>query len=273
MDLKKLLVRASSGLIYVAVIVGTILWGYTGLMILGILFGVLATIEFEKLCGNLEKENVAIILLDLAGVLSLVLSFNPLLPFFSLLVWIGIIMIRLIVELYLHRENPLFSMASSFFIQLYIGVPLALMGATAFFTLPKVILLVFIFLWINDTGAYLVGSFIGRHKLFERISPKKSWEGFFGGLAFNLIAATAFCYCSSTFMGLHGSIVQWLVLALVVTVFGTWGDLIESLIKRYLHVKDSGNLIPGHGGILDRIDSFLLAMPAVFLYFVILYLC
>ena len=273
MDLKKLLVRSISGLIYVAIIVSTILWGYTGLMLLGIILGVLATIEFEKLCGNLHKDNAPLILLDLAGVLCLVLSFNPLLPFFTLLVWIGIMIIRMVTELYLHRDNPLNSLSSSFFIQIYIGLPLALMGATAFFMVPKVILLVFLFLWINDTGAYIVGSLLGRNKLFERISPKKSWEGFLGGLIFNLIAAALFCYCSTTFMGLHGSIGQWLGLAAVVTVFGTWGDLIESLIKRYLHVKDSGNLIPGHGGILDRIDSFLLAMPAVFLFFILLYLC
>ena len=272
MDLKKLLTRSLSGIIYVAIIVGCILWGYIGLTVLAILLGILATIEFEKICEDVNTRNLSLIYLDTLGVVCLALSFNPVMPVFPIILWGCVMITRFILELYVKNDNPVRSLALSMLTQIYIGVPLACMSATAFIMVPKVILILFLMLWINDTGAYIVGSLIGRHKLFERISPKKSWEGFFGGLLFNLIAATLFCYCSDSFMGLHSNIFQWLGLAIIVTVFGTWGDLIESMFKRHFHIKDSGNIIPGHGGILDRIDSFLLAMPAVTVYFALLYM-
>ena len=108
---------------------------------------------------------------------------------------------------------------------------------------------------------YLFGSLFGKHRLFERISPKKSWEGFVGGLLFALLASQAFAYLLPTY-----SAAQWLGLAVVVVVFGTWGDLIESLLKRQLGIKDSGHVLPGHGGMLDRFDSVLLAIPAAYIY-------
>lgn len=272
MDLKKLLTRALSGLVYVLIIVGCILWGYPGLAILGVVLAILATFELEKICHDINSRTKPLIIIDILGVVVLSLSFNNYIPVFPLVIWLCIIMARFIVELYIKNNNPVKSLAHSMLAQIYIGVPLACMGATAFIMNPKVILIVFMMLWINDTGAYIVGSMIGRHKLFERISPKKSWEGFFGGVIFNLIAATLFCYCSDTFMGLHSDITQWIGLAVIVTVFGTLGDLIESMFKRHFNIKDSGNIIPGHGGILDRIDSFLLAMPAVCVFFAFMYL-
>ncbi|MDE6537745.1 MAG: phosphatidate cytidylyltransferase [Muribaculaceae bacterium] len=270
MDIKKLLIRAGSGLIYVAIIVGCTLWGMNGIYLLGILFAGLATIEFEKLCGNLSLRDLPLVLLDLAGVYALLFAFNPTAPIITLCAWVAIMIVRMISELYTKRENPLRSLSISALIQLYIGLPFSLMVATATISIPKIILLLFIFLWINDTGAYIVGSLIGKHKLFVRVSPKKSWEGFFGGLIFNIGAAFLFCYGITSYFGFHSNIWIWIGWTLIVTIFGTWGDLIESLIKRFLNVKDSGNLIPGHGGILDRIDSFLLAMPAAFLYVVYL---
>ncbi|MDE5808533.1 MAG: phosphatidate cytidylyltransferase [Muribaculaceae bacterium] len=272
MELKKLLTRAFSGLIYVIIIVGSILWGYPGVALLGVLFAILATYELEKICHDVEENNKLMLWLDIAGVVALSLSFNPWITIVPIIVWICIMIVRFVSQLYVKNANPLRSLSHSFLAQIYIGVPLASMSACAFLVDPKVILLVFIMLWINDTGAFIVGSLIGKHKLFERISPKKSWEGFFGGLIFNIIAAVLFCYCSDSFMGLHSNIAQWLAVAVIVTVFGTWGDLIESMIKRHLNIKDSGNLIPGHGGILDRIDSFLLAMPAILVFFAIGYL-
>ncbi len=272
MDFKKLLTRSLSGIIYVAIIVGCIFGGYIGLSILGILLGILATMEFTKICNAVHNINFSLLYLDVLGVVVLSVSFNPVMPVFPIILWGCIMIVRFILELYVKNENPVRSLAHSMLTQIYIGVPLACMSATAFIMVPKVILIVFLMLWISDTGAYLVGSMIGKHRLFERISPKKSWEGFFGGLLFNLIAATLFCYCSHSFMGLHSNIFQWLGLAIIVTVFGTWGDLIESMFKRHFNIKDSGNIIPGHGGILDRIDSFLLAMPAVTVYFAFLYL-
>ena len=118
-----------------------------------------------------------------------------------------------------------------------------------------------IFIWANDTGAYIIGSRFGKRRLWERISPKKSWEGFFGGLVFTLVPAVIFAYFHPEIAGYH-----WIGLSVGVVVFGTWGDLIESLIKRTLNVKDSGCSLPGHGGFLDRFDSLLLAVYAMFFY-------
>ena len=121
-------------------------------------------------------------------------------------------------------------------------------------------LFMFVCIWLNDTGAYLVGCTIGKHRLFERISPKKSWEGFFGGMVF-CIAAGAFAH-----LLIGGSQAIWIPFAIIVSVFATWGDLVESLIKRTAGVKDSGNIMPGHGGVLDRIDSLLFVAPAILAY-------
>ena len=120
---------------------------------------------------------------------------------------------------------------------------------------------IFIFTWVNDTGAYCTGMLFGKHRLFERISPKKSWEGSVGGAAFSLLAAAVM---SRFFPFL--SLPQWMGLGLTVVVFGTWGDLTESLLKRTLGIKDSGNILPGHGGMLDRFDSTLMAVPAAVIY-------
>jgi phosphatidate cytidylyltransferase len=129
-------------------------------------------------------------------------------------------------------------------------------------------LCVFVFLWINDAGAYICGSLLGRHKLFPRISPGKSWEGSIGGAILVMAAAVLLWHITEQ----HGvnelglSAVEWAGLGLVIVVFGTWGDLIESLFKRTIGIKDSGNILPGHGGMLDRFDSTLMAVPAAVVY-------
>ena len=127
---------------------------------------------------------------------------------------------------------------------------------------------VFVFLWINDSGAYCCGSLLGRHKLFPRISPGKSWEGSIGGFVFVAAAAALIWYLTDLYgvNDLQLNLWQWIGLGLVVAVFGTWGDLVESLFKRTLGIKDSGNILPGHGGMLDRFDSSLLAIPAAVVY-------
>ena len=120
---------------------------------------------------------------------------------------------------------------------------------------------VFVFLWASDSGAYCFGSLFGRHKLFPRISPNKSWEGSVGG-GLVAVAASQIFACFEPSLGRW----EWLGLALTVVIFGTWGDLVESLLKRQLQIKDSGNILPGHGGMLDRFDSSLLAIPASVIY-------
>ena len=177
----------------------------------------------------------------------------------------------LVTELYSKQPDPINNWAYTMLSQMYIALPFSLINVLAFTSTPDgrvmfntiLPLSVFIFLWTNDTGAYCVGSLLGRHKLFPRISPGKSWEGSVGGALFVLAAAWAISYF------LDGAIlttIQWLGLGLVVAVFGTWGDLVESLFKRTLGIKDSGNILPGHGGMLDRFDSSLIAIPAAVVY-------
>ena len=163
--------------------------------------------------------------------------------------------------------------------QLYIALPFSLLNVLAFhqseagpFSVfdPILPLSVFVFLWINDTGAYLFGSLLGRHKLFPRISPGKSWEGSFGGAVLVMLVAWGISYLTDQYSILNiqysMSPLAWVGLGLTVVIFGTWGDLVESLFKRTLGIKDSGSILPGHGGMLDRFDSSLLAIPAAVVY-------
>lgn len=261
MDLKKLQTRSISGIVYIGIIIGCLLWGIIPFSFMGAFFAVVATLELKKITGALITRNTLITVLDCWGVG--LLSFGwMLVPLWG---WLVVMIMRLVAELYLKNSNPVSSLANSMMTQLYIGLPIALMVELSESYGAYLVLAVFIMIWLNDTGAFIVGSTMGRHRLFERISPKKSWEGFFGGLVFNIIAAILYwSYGNPGIM--HHSVCAWISLAVLVTLFSTWGDLIESLIKRSLHIKDSGNIIPGHGGILDRIDSLLLVMPATFVF-------
>ena len=181
----------------------------------------------------------------------------------------------MVAELYLKAKDPINNWAYTMLSQLYIALPLSLLNVLAFrsngydiqytYLMP---LSVFVFLWINDAGAYCVGSLLGRHKLFPRISPGKSWEGSIGGGLLVVAVAVLVWYLTDQYgvndLGLTAY--EWAGLGLVVVVFGTWGDLIESLFKRTLGIKDSGNVLPGHGGMLDRFDSTLMAVPAAVVY-------
>ena len=179
-----------------------------------------------------------------------------------------------IKELYIKHPNPIVNLGATMLSQMYIVLPLSLINVLAFksfgcfngespyYAIP---LAIYIFIWANDTGAYLIGSLFGRHRLFPRISPKKSWEGSFGGA---LLTVACGVVIAQFYVFLN--VWQWIGMALVVVVFGTFGDLTESMIKRYLGIKDSGNMLPGHGGILDRLDSMLFAIPAVMVYIYVL---
>lgn len=228
------------------------------------IFGVIATIEFEKITHEINRATVPALLLDMAGVVCLAFSWM----LFPLLIWIFILLCRMTLQLYIKSDSQLADMARSMMTQLYIGVPLGVMACIGNWWNLNLVLAIFMMIWINDTGAFLIGSLLGRHRLFERISPKKSWEGFIGGLVFNLVAAFIFCEYFGNFFALYrpSPLSTWLGMSVVVTVFATWGDLVESMIKRNLQIKDSGNIIPGHGGILDRIDSLLFVMPATLVY-------
>ncbi len=271
MDIKKLLVRSASGLVYCGLIVLAVIIGAPGILGLAVLFSILAGVEFANICKGEGKVFLPTLLLDIIGCITLCFGFE----IFPLIIWIAIIICRFVLELYTRSQTPVADLSKSMLMQIYIGLPMGLMVAIAYLLSPWLLLAVFLMIWINDTGAFIVGSSIGKHRLFERLSPKKSWEGFFGGLVFNLIAAWAFGTWLDNFFDMavfNRGYGVWFGLAVIVTVFATWGDLVESMFKRSLHIKDSGHLIPGHGGILDRIDSLLMVVPAVALYFTFLIL-
>jgi len=193
--------------------------------------------------------------------------------FFLLL--IPLIILIIIIELYRKQEKPFDSLAHTFFPVLYTAFPVSLFPFTAYgsqglnallpgWTMPfspEIVVGFFLLLWANDIGAYLVGISAGRHRLMERISPKKSWEGFFGGLIIALLGA----WLLSGWLQMI-SRTGWLIISLIISVAGTYGDLAESMFKRSIGVKDSGTIMPGHGGFLDRFDSAVFSFPLVFLF-------
>lgn len=265
--------RIVTGAIFVAVLVGCILFSPISFGTLFLAISALSIFEFGQLVNRSEgvQMNKLISMLGGAYLFLAVMSYaidastiGIFVPYILLLLYL------FISELYLKRENPILNWAHAMLSQLYIGLPFALLNVLAFQSNspsgevsfnPILPLSVFIFLWLSDSGAYCFGTLFGKHRLFERISPKKSWEGFIGGC---LVAVGASLILSHFFPFL--TVVQWVGLALVVVIFGTWGDLTESLLKRQLQIKDSGNILPGHGGLLDRFDSALLAIPASVAY-------
>lgn len=273
-----MLKRAIFGAIYVAVIVAGILCGKYLFLLLLLLLSTLAVNEFLVMCNPRPEgamaSGVALLLrsLDCMGAAVMVVTvcssamFPP-----GIIAYILYIVMRLCTQLWVTGINPLRSLSCSMMSQLYVALPIALMSRVYAMS-PHILLLLFILVWVNDTFAYLSGRALGRHKLWERISPKKTWEGFWGGtLATVAVATLCGVFVTRYFGGL--SPVFMAALGLVTSVFGTLGDLVESLLKRTVGVKDSGNIIPGHGGILDRIDSILLVVPAslIFVFLVFYY--
>ena len=278
--MKNFIQRAITGLIFVAVLIGCIIGSPLSFGVLFCIISAMATAEFCNLMNQQEgvKMNRNICVL---GSMTLFLCFfyygmNPaqtgiFIPYLIIIIYL------MISELYLKKEHPLNSWAYAMLSQIYIGLPFALLNVLAFqsngigsgseylFILP---LSIFGFNWINDTGAYCTGMLLGKHPLFKRISPKKSWEGSIGGATLSVAASFAL----AQFFPIM-STAAWVGMSFVVVVFGTWGDLTESLMKRHLGIKDSGNILPGHGGMLDRFDSAIMAIPAavVYLYFISLF--
>lgn len=284
----KILVRALSGAVYVAIIVAALLMGGFYTSLLALLLAAVAGAEFLHLTDEVTKRSQGIQLLDMAGILCLTAASTGV----GLLMWFCLMVARTVAELYSQNPKPIRDLSVSVFSQLYIGVPMAILmaaGVVDYFWDPSpynsfgymypivpctprgllhIILAVFVMIWLNDTGAYLIGSTCGRTKMFERISPKKTWEGTVGGALFCIGGALGCYYLHIE--GIQLNLLTWIGLGIVVSVFATWGDLVESLFKRSLGVKDSGHLIPGHGGILDRVDSLLLVLPCSMLYLLII---
>lgn len=272
---KNLIQRTIAGGVLVALILCSIIFSPYGFVALFGLVAALSVAEFHKLT-NKNGINVPIWWAILASELlfgAFFLYFSGIIsPLFHQLAFIayafclfGLFMLALFKPI----QMPIEMLAHFVLGQIYVAVPLSLLSGILFFGgnwSPILLVALFVTIWMNDTCAYLVGSAFGKHRLFERVSPKKSWEGFFGGVVGALLSGFLFYKFSAFGQPLW----FWLIFAEIVVVFGTLGDLIESLFKRSLGVKDSGNIIPGHGGMLDRFDSLLMSSPFVFLFLYIL---
>jgi len=276
--MKNILVRSASGLVYVGLIVCLTLWGDSmGFLLLCCLFTVLGMSEFLHITQGGLSKNPFTSALDLFLGLSIpvMMFFNVGIPqyysfpYFSVMfcAFLILVMVRMVMQLYSTSPNSIQRMAYTVMSMAYVAVPLAMAIAVYEVWGPAMTLMVFVFIWLNDTGAFLVGSAIGSHRLFPRLSPNKSWEGFFGGLLFCIIAAYVAPCIVDEFNGVPHSL--FVTLSVTVSVMATWGDLFESMIKRNFGVKDSGNIMPGHGGVLDRIDSLLFVMPATLVLWIL----
>ena len=261
--------RAFTGAVFVAVMIAAIEFSPYTFMILFMVINLLSIIEFYKLFIRNELTPRIFSGIVLSAILYATSALVASGTASAQLLFINIPMLFLIFifELYLKSEKPFENIAYTLLGVAYLTLPLALFNSMAF--LPGentgyhsgIIIGYFLILWASDTGAYLSGMKFGKHKLFERHSPKKTWEGSVGGC----LAALLLGYTNSLFFT-QLALSEWLIVGLLIVITGTFGDLIESMLKRSLKIKDSGNILPGHGGMLDRFDGLFISIPFVFTY-------
>lgn len=264
--------RAITGVFFVVVMLASMLLGATVFACFFVVLSLFCLLEFFKMISSDDIKPAV-----LAGLILACAVFVPLALYFLCQDYIQFILMVVpasvlicITELYKKSKKPFFNLAFTFFGVLFAVVPFCFFAATGFvdvdfnFHFPLAFMLL---LWANDTGAYLVGVKFGKRRLFERHSPKKSWEGFLGGLFTSLLVSVII---STQYTEL--SAIQWMAFSLIIVVAGTFGDLFESMLKRSISVKDSGSLLPGHGGLLDRFDGLLFAAPLIYLYLYCIFL-
>ena len=282
--MKNFITRTITGILFVAIMVtGICLRGDAMILLFALITG-LTLWEFTGLVNEHVADTTVNRFITTAAGVYLFLAFagycTGIVPPSAFIPYLLTLIYLFISELYLKQKNPIQDWAYTMLSQLYIALPFSMINVLSFQADPLsrqiayhwlLPMSVFIFLWANDTGAYCAGSLFGRHKLFPRVSPGKTWEGSIGGAVIVLIIAAVISYfagsdASLSTLNAQLSTLKWLGLGLVVVFFGTWGDLVESLFKRTLGIKDSGNILPGHGGMLDRFDSSLMAIPAAVIY-------
>jgi phosphatidate cytidylyltransferase len=269
--------RTLTGVYIVIFVLGGFLFHPVSFILAALIMLIGSMYEYYRIVRNLgyRPQTVAGIITGVAAFSIASLSAAGFLPLKFLLAIIPFISFIMIAELYRKGDKPFDSLAHTLLPVIYYVIPLSLFPFSAFghsgleslmkhgsmvFS-PGVVVGFFLLIWANDTGAYLVGVTMGKHRLFERISPKKSWEGFFGGV----VLAAIVSWLLSGWLGVV-SPAKWVIIAMIISVAGTYGDLVESMLKRSAGIKDSGNIMPGHGGFLDRFDSAVLSFPLVFLF-------
>lgn len=289
--MKKILIRSLSGAVYVLIVIGTIFAGqWTGNDILGKIifssvFFLIGIIGIYEYINNLAKKGIecnrpmtyiAGTTLYLSSVMILLSTRNIFDTNGRALLYISvtlgilvpvIFLATLAIQLWRNDAEPFTVAGHTFLPSIWIMTPLALANTIQNIG-SGIMIMLFIMIWVNDTFAYLGGMMLGRHKMWERHSPNKTWEG--------TISGALFCVATAILVGPHFyphiHILGWAISGLICSVTGTLGDLVESMFKRYCGVKDSGNIMPGHGGVLDRFDSLLMAVPFVLLFITIILL-
>lgn len=268
-----LLIRSLTGFFFIVVVIGSILIGRLAFSVVFFGFNILTLYEYYKLLKrNTVSANKPIIGIAGGSGLYVIASLvsNELIGKEWLLLTLLVPIIITVVEIFMNRDKPENNIALTLSGIIYISIPFSVL--TFFYnpafiqggSHPNILLGFFLILWTYDTFAYLVGMSIGKHKFFKRISPNKTWEGTIGGFVFGM----AVSWVLSLFF-VEYNLFNWLLIGFITVLFGTFGDLAESMLKRSSNVKDSGKMLPGHGGFLDRFDATLLAAPAVFIFLVI----
>ncbi|MDR2064297.1 MAG: phosphatidate cytidylyltransferase [Prevotellaceae bacterium] len=274
--MRNLIIRTTSGLLFLAIMTGYILWNAYAFGVLSCIIIIVGMIEFFNITiskGH-TTQKILSVFTGLSGLL-IVHIYN----FFDvphiLLSCIAIIVILAacsfilipIIELYKKSEKPFQNISLLILPIVYVALPFVLMNFFYHYSGRFYVLAFFMLIWANDVGAYCFGMLFGqhgKHKFFPRISPKKTWEGFIGGIITAIIASVII---AKTMLDIE--ICHLIIIAIITSVLGTFGDLVESMLKRSAGVKDSGKIMPGHGGILDRFDSAIFAFPMVFIYVII----
>ena len=265
--------RTFTGIIFVVLIVSSVILSRYFFAVVFLAITILSLDEFYTLVKSKSRIPAGFLGIVIGSLmfLSFFLASAELIEFKYLYLNIPLILLIFVLELFRNNNTNIANISSTLTGILYIALPLAVLNFFynyRFITGENkysVLLGFFALVWLHDVGAYLVGSVIGKHKLFERISPKKTWEGSVG--------AAVICVVAASFLpGITGVLntINWIIIAAIIIVSGTFGDLTESMMKRNLNRKDSGKLLPGHGGILDRFDAVFFASPMVFVYLMLI---
>jgi len=269
----KLVTRASTGLVFVAVMIG-VSYFKIGYFVLFSLLSIFSTLEFLKITKSLRDEREAAFFRKFYTTLINFTTFvlTALIVFYGLdakylLIIPALLFGLFIIELYTKAESPFTNIAINLSSFVYIGIPFALLNFIVFHDgeyYEGILYGILIMIWIYDAGAYLVGSKFGKTPLFKRISPNKTIEGTVGGLLILTAVGFSLSYIFEAFTAFDWAVISW-----IIAYFSATGDLIESMLKRSLKIKDSGDLLPGHGGLLDRFDAFIFVIPFIALYVVV----
>ena len=285
--LKNFLVRTASGAVLLGIVLAAIfsgVWGYGALLLAVTIIGVWEFYGLARAKGSEPQRCMGMLMslaLFFAGFISSLYIYGETddqevlgLGVFLLLIFAMLLVITFVIEVFRNRQTPMYNIATTIMGAVYVALPMAILtilprGLNAIIYrgevwIPWVFLFYLFLVWGNDVFAYLVGVTMGKHRMCERLSPKKSWEGFAGGI---LGSAAVGAIAASVLGGSYG---VWIGLAIVVALSSVVGDLIESMFKRDAGVKDSGAIMPGHGGILDRFDALIISAPFALIYLYII---